>query len=305
VPDRALLIANDNARGITVYSRDVIAKALSAEFRVEVAETKAPGHAMELAREAVDRGVDLVVALGGDGTVNEAANGLVGSHVPLAILPGGGVNVFARAIGIPTHPVEAAGHLLERLHAPPVRLGVGKADDRHFLMSCGIGFDAAVVHRVEGRQGMKRFAGDAFYAWSALRLFFRGFGRRHPRVHLAWGPGLDERRDGVFLAIVQNASPFVYWGARELRLCPHASFDTGLDVFALDTMNTRTVLRVVQQAIGSRRHVRNRHVLVVHDLHGLDVEGDDPLPVQTDGEYLGERTRVRLEFVPDALSVYD
>ena len=299
-----LLIANGNARSVTGYRRDVIVKALSAEFVVELAETKGPGHAIELARQGVESGVSLVVALGGDGTVNEAANGLAGTDVPLAVVPAGGVNVFARSLRIPEDPVEATGRLLEDLDRHPRRINLGRVDGRYFLMSCGVGFDAAVVHRVEGHQHLKRAAGQAFFVWSALRTQFGGFGRRHPLVHLGWGDGAEEARDDLFTVIVQNASPFVYWGNLTFRFCPDASFERGLDAFALDRMRTATMIRVLLGALGSSgRHVRNRHVLSVEDRPRLEIRCDEPLPVQADGEYLGQRDHVVIESAPGALSV--
>jgi len=298
-----LLIANDNARAVTGYVRDVIVKALSAEFAVEVADTKGPGHAIELARQGVESGADLVVAMGGDGTVNEVANGLAGSAVPLAVVPAGGVNVFARALGIPEDPVEATGRLLEDPGRAPTRINMGRIGDRCFLVSAGIGFDAAVVHRVEGHQHMKRAAGDAFFVWSALRTFFGGYGRRHPTIHLRWGDGPDESRDDLFTVIVQNGSPFVYWGELSFEFCPGASFDRNLDAFALDRMRTTTVLRVLAGALGSGRHVRQRHVVSVEDRPRFEIRTDEPLPVQADGEYLGQRDHVVVESIPDALSV--
>jgi diacylglycerol kinase family enzyme len=298
-----LLITNANARAVTGYTRDVIVKALSAEFVVDVAETKGPGHAVELARLGVESGVGLVVALGGDGTVNEAANGLAGSDVPLAVVPAGGVNVFARSLGIPEDPIEATGRLLEDLDRPPRRINLGRVGDRYFLMNCGVGFDAAVVHRVEGHQNMKRAAGDAFFVWSALRTFFGGYDRRRPMVRLRWGEGPDECRDGLFTVIVQNAGPFVYWGDLSFRFCPQASFDEGLDAFALDRLRTGTVLRVLAGAIGSGRHLRNKHVVSLRDRLRYEIRCDEPLPLQADGEYLGQRDHVVIESVPDALSV--
>ena len=300
---RLLLVTNANARWVTGYRREVIARALSAEFAVEVAETEGPGHAIGLAREAASGGVDLVVALGGDGTVNEVANGLAGTATPMAILPAGGVNVFARSLGLPEDPVEATGLLLHRVGAPARRISLGRAEDRFFTVSCGVGFDAAIVRHVERRQGMKRTAGDWFFVWSGLRVFFLGYRRRRPRVHLAWGADLEHRRGGLHLAIIQNTGPYTYWGRRGLRLCPHASLDRGLDCFAMDSMGTARVLRVVLRAFGSGGHVRDRHVLYLEDQARVVVECDEPMPVQADGEFLGERQRLAVESVPAALSV--
>ena len=299
---RLLLIANAGAGSMSGYTQEVIARALSAEFDVRQVVTKRAGHATHVARGAAHEGYDLVVALGGDGTVNEVANGVAGTEVPIAVLPAGGANVFARSLGIPTDPVEATGLLLEHAGWPPRRVSLGRVDDRYFTFCCGVGLDAAIVRRVERRQLMKRAAGDLFYVWTGLRLFFFG-GRRRPPLRVSWGDGPEESRDRLHLVVVQNSDPYTFWGRRPLRVCPQADLDDGLDLFAVDTMRTSTMLRVVIGAFGSGRHVRNRHVLYLHDRNRFEVECDVPMPVQADGEYMGERTRVVVESVPDALSV--
>lgn len=300
---RVVLIANANAHTVTPYSLGVITKALAAGSRLEVAETKRQGHAMFVAKGAAHEGVDLVVALGGDGTVNEVANGLAHSDTAMAVLPGGGANVFARSLGMPTEPIEATGHLLGRLDAEPARIPLGRIEDRYFVSNCGVGLDAAIVRAVESRQFAKRIAGDAFFVWSALRVFFLHYGRRRPRLRVSWGPGPQERRDGLFLAIMQKADPYTYLGARPMRLCPDVRREGGLDLIALDRMRASTVLRVALSAFGSGGRRPSRHVLAVHDERRIRIECDGPMPVQADGEWLGERTWVEIEAVPDALSI--
>jgi diacylglycerol kinase family enzyme len=281
----------------------VIARALAAGTHLEVVETKRQGHATHVASGAAHDGVDLVVVLGGDGTVNEVANGLAGSDTMLAVLPGGGANVFARSLGMPVDPIEAAGHLLERLDAEPTRIPLGRIEDRYFVSNCGVGLDAAIVREVEHRQFAKRFAGDGFFVWTAVRVFLFHYSRRRPKLHVSWGEGLHERRDGLFLAIVQKADPYTYLGKRPMRVCPEVTRDGGLDLLALDRARTPTVLRVALQTFGSASHVKNRHVVYLHDQHRIRVECDEPTPVQADGEFLGERIAVELGTVPDALSV--
>src|SRR5207253_864929 len=167
------------------------------------------------------------------GTVNEVANGLAGSHVPMAVLPGGGANILARGLGMPNDPVEATGVLLERLQHPPTRVPLGRIDDRWFVSNCGVGFDAAIVREVERRPGAKRRAGDWFFLWTGLRVFATGYDRRSPQVDLSWGPELEHHADGVFLAVVQNLSPYTFFGRRPMRLSPQADLQGGLDVLAM------------------------------------------------------------------------
>jgi diacylglycerol kinase family enzyme len=300
---RLLLIANATAQQVTPWKVTIIESALASAFDVDVVLTKRGGHATHLARGAAHEGLDLVVVLGGDGTVNEVVNGLAGTDVPMAILPGGGVNVLARSLGIPNDPIEATAHLLRNRERPPRRVPLGRADGRYFTFSCGVGLDGAIVQQVERRRSLKRAGRSGYYAWTALRIFFARYGRRRPRVHVRWGPGLENRRDGLFLAIAQKSDPFTYLGPRPIRLCPQASLDGGLDLLGMDTLRVGFVLRVIASALASGRHVRSRHVLHLHDETHIEVTSDEPLPVQADGEYVGDRDRVNLEVVPDALSL--
>lgn len=300
---RLLLIANTTAQQVTPWKVTVIESALASAFDVDVVLTKRGGHATHLARGAAHEGTDLVVALGGDGTVNEVVNGLAGTAVPMAILPGGGVNVLARSLGVPNDPIEATAHLLKNRTRPPRRVPLGRADGRYFTFSCGVGLDGAIVQQVERRRALKRAGRTGYYAFTALRVFFGRYGRRRPRVHVRWGPGLEHRRDGLFLAIAQKSNPYTYLGPRPLRLCPQANLEGGLDLLAMDTLRVGFVLRVIASAFGSGRHLRSRHVLHLHDQNLVEVTCDEPLPVQADGEYVGDRDRVLLEVVPDALSL--
>ena len=295
-----LLIVNTVAQTVTRYARDVIVRALSSEFRVEVGETKGPGHAGELATEAAERGIDLVVALGGDGTVNEVANGLAGTAIPMAVLPGGGANVFARSLGLPRDAVEAAGILLERLHEPPRRIPLGRAGDRWFLANAGVGIDAAIVRRVEERQMAKRLAGDLSFAWSGLRVLFSEYDRRTPHLHVKLGDAVVE---DVFTVLVQNVDPYTYVGDRAIRFCADASLDGGLDAVAFRTLRTTLVARVLLRALRTGKPVR-RAAAYGHDLPSVQIEADEPVPLQVDGEFVGEVEAVSIESVPGALLLY-
>jgi diacylglycerol kinase family enzyme len=300
---RLLLISNRTAHRVSGYGRDVIVRALAAEFKVDEVETTRQGHATELARAAAADGIDVVAALGGDGTVNEVTNGLAGTEAALAILPAGLANVFARALGIPGDPIEATGWLLQNAGAAPRRVTLGRAGERYFAVSCGVGFDAAVVREVERRQPGKKRAGDWFFAWTGIRVFWRGFDRRSPAIGVTWGPGPGDRADRLFVAIIQNASPYTVFRGREMRLCPDADLDGGLDLLALDSFRLRVVVSVALSAFGPGRHVRRRHVTSVRSQTRFDVECATPLPVQVDGEYMGEHRRLSVESVPGALRV--
>jgi diacylglycerol kinase family enzyme len=300
---RLLLIVNVNASAVSPWAIDVIERALSSELKVEVARTKRQGHATHIARGAAHDGIDIVASLGGDGTVNEVANGLAGTDVTMAIIPGGGTNVLARSLGIPRDPIEATWYLLANHKSPPHRLPLGRADQRYFTFACGIGLDGAIVRDVERRQRLKKGLGHSYFVWAGLRAFFAGVDRRRAPLRLRWGPRLEHERDGLVLAICQKTRPFTYLGNREINVCPDARLEKGLDCLALDTYRTPTVLRILAQTFGKARHVNNPHALYLHDEDQIEVTSETALPVQMDGEYIGDRDRLRLECVPDALSL--
>jgi diacylglycerol kinase family enzyme len=168
----------------------------------------------------------------------------------------------------------------------------------------GMGLDAAIVRDVERRQWVKRIIGDWFFVWTGLRLFLAGrYDRRRPHIRLSVGTEPGQWRDGLYLAVVQNLSPFTYLGRRALRLCPEASLGAGLDCFAMDTMRSLAVLPILVSAFGSARHTSHPHVAYVQDQRTISLQSDVPLPIQADGEFLGERTEMVIESIPDALTV--
>lgn len=300
---RTLLIANARAHAVTPGRIRFIRRALATRTEVDLVRTGRRGHAAELARGAVASGYDVVAALGGDGTVNEVANGLAGTHVPLGIIPGGGADVLARSLGIPREPVRAAGHLLARLGGPARRIGLGRAGDRYFTFACGIGLDGAIVRHVEGHPRLKRLGGYAYYLWSGLRLAMLGYDLRSPRVRMRWGPALEREREGLTFLISQNGRPFTFLFGRPMNVCPRASVDLGLDCLGVGAVGRLGLLRMILQTFGSAGHVRRRDVAYVHDATRIEVECARPLPVQADGEDLGDHDRLVLESAPGALSV--
>ena len=301
---RALLVVNPAATGLTPRLRDVLAHALSSEVRLEVRETKSRTHATELAAQATAEGCDVVVALGGDGTVNEVVNGLLadgpGPHVPaLGVVPAGSTNVFARALGLPNAPVEAAGALLDALRAERRRtVGLGQVEDRWFTFNAGFGFDAAVVRRVDGHRRRGRRATPGLFVRAGVRQFLQT--PSAPAVRLEQ-PAATARRLGV--ALVCNTSPWTYLGDRPVVPCPDASFTRGLDLFGLTTLRTVPLLRNLRQVLSDEPRLTGRAVVQVHDAAEIVLSAPAPLPLQIDGEDLGDRTRVVLRSRPDALQI--
>ncbi|MCW2667954.1 MAG: Diacylglycerol kinase [Frankiales bacterium] len=303
---RTLLVVNPKATATTPGVREVLAHALASETKLDVVETQARGHAVELARQAVVDGLDVVVALGGDGTVNEVVNGLLaegprGDLPALGVVPGGNANVFARALGLPSSPVEATGVLLDGLAGERRReVGLGQADGRWFTFCAGMGLDAAVVRKVEQRRADGVRATPGLFVRQGLQHFFLGADRSEPELVLE-RPGMAPQPLG--LALVCNSDPWTYLGTRPVRPCPQASFDTGLDLFGLTGLGAVTTLRYLRQILSREPRLRGRAVVQAHDVDELVLTARHPVPLQVDGDDLGDRTRVVLRAVPRALSV--
>jgi diacylglycerol kinase family enzyme len=314
---RALLVVNPKATTTSERSRDVLVRALRSEADLTVEYTRRRGHAVTLARQAAELGVDVVVSLGGDGTVNEVANGLMqalpgtlqrGDGPPadrlpaLAVVPGGSTNVFARAVGLPKDWVESTGVILEGMRLGRFRtVGLGKADDRYFTFCAGFGLDAAVIRRVERARRRGRVSTPALYMRSIVNEYFLGTDRRHPAISLE-RPG-EATIEALANAIIQNTNPWTYLGDRPISPNPDASFDLGLDVLALRQLRVASTTRTVTQFLSRRPDPRGRQVLRLHDTAEFTLVSSRPQAFQLDGDYLGEREKVRFTSVPAALRV--
>ncbi|HEX2051022.1 MAG TPA: diacylglycerol kinase family protein [Actinomycetota bacterium] len=299
--DTVLVVWNAHAGSVSRRRREVIVKALQADFKLDVAETQARNHAAGLARDAVDRGFDAVLAFGGDGTVNEVAQGLVGTDVALGIVPGGSTNVLARAVGVPRDPVEATAFVASRLRSGTRRrIGVGRLDDRYFLFSAGMGLDAEVVRRVEQDPEGKRRNAEGVFVANALKVALTRYRGAAAGVTLAV-PGAEPQR--VVFAVCGNGRPFTYYKRWPVDACPAAHLDRGLDVLGLTKVRTVTIPHITWSLFVSRSHVRWRTARYFSDVSWARLAADEPLPVQVDGDYLGERDAAHLEHVPDALDL--
>ena len=300
---RITLIVNPYASSVTARGRVVITKALAADHDVTVAETARRGHATQLAAAAAAAGADVVVVLGGDGTLNEAANGLAGTATALAPLPGGSTNVFARTIGLCDDAIEATGILLDALaHGSRRRIGLGTVNGRHFLFHVGIGFDAAVVAEVERRGSLKRWANHLLFAWAAFDTWLRKYDRRRPRFAVRFGDG-HTVDDGMF-TVCLNTDPYTFIGTRPFTISPDIGLDSALGVVTLRSLDALPLLSVVASALGSGDHLRRaRSVDHRSDVESLTIDAYGPVPHQVDGDYLGDVERLEITFTPDALTL--
>jgi diacylglycerol kinase family enzyme len=320
---RALVVVNPAATATTSKARDVLVRALASELKVDVAETQYRGHGRLLGSQAVEEGVDVVIALGGDGTVNEVVNGLLehgpGGHVPtLAVVPGGSTNVFSRALGRSRDPVEATSEILDSLHADRTRMvSLGTTSvlpaapedpewtaPRWFVFAAGLGFDAEVIARVEARRAEGRRSTGALYVREATAAFLFGRERRRPAMTLEMPgtpgePALEE----LFLCLVSNVSPWTYLGARPIQPSPEASFETGLDVFALGKVSTMGMLRTTCQTLAKEPDPRGRRLHRRHDVDDVSIAAARPQSWQLDGDHMGLACAMRARTVPEALRV--
>ncbi|MFC3383833.1 diacylglycerol/lipid kinase family protein [Couchioplanes azureus] len=313
---RALLVVNPKATTTSERSRDVLVRALRSQVELTVEYTLERGHATTIARKAVESGVDLIVTLGGDGTINEAVNGMMTAdpglasqrtspalRLPaLAVVPGGSTNVFARALGMPRDWVEGTGVILDGLRSGRHRvIGLGRADDRYFTFTAGLGLDAAVTRRVEQARLRGRTSTPALYLRSLIGEVLSGEDRKTPPLSIE-RPG-EEPETGLGTVIIQNTAPWTYVGDRPINPNPQASFDRGLDVLALRSLGVASTTRTVTQMASRRADPRGRNVLRMHDQAEFTIVASRPQSFQVDGDYLGERQKVHFLSVPDALRV--
>ena len=301
-----LLLVNTSASSVTPRARVVIQKALAADHDVHVAETSRRGHATRLALGAAADGIDVVVALGGDGTLNEAANGLAGTATALAVVPGGSTNVFARTIGLANDPIEATGQLLAALSRPAStrRIGLASMNGRYFLFNAGIGLDAAVIARVDRRRTLKRWAAHPLFVWSAASTWARHYERSRPSVRVTFPSGEEDDVDGYFV-LALNSDPYTFLGDRALHLVPGATLDRAIALVTVRTLAPLPFARIIAAAMGVGRPVTaQRDVDVRTDLTAFDVRTLlRPLPAQVDGEYLGDVEHAEFRYEPDVLRV--
>jgi diacylglycerol kinase family enzyme len=299
--EKVLLVTNIWAGSVSEPMKQVIVKALRSDFSLEVVDTTARNHASDLARDAADRGFHAVLAFGGDGTVNEVAQGLVETDVALGILPGGSTNVMARSLGIPVDPVEATAFLCTHMRSHTTRrIHVGTASGRYFLFSAGMGLDAEVVRRVEADPVGKRERGEWLWLSQALRAGLGHYRRADPMITMEV-EGAGSRR--VILAICCNGRPFTYFKRWAVDALPGAQLDKGLDVLGFQRISTISVPRLVYSLFVSGSHVRWRTARYHHDITQARLVADHPLPVQVDGDYIGERTELDIGIVRRALDI--
>lgn len=299
---RIFLIVNTNATRHSPRRQRHVQDVLSIEHKIETAVTTHKGHAIDLAREAADNGAEIVVTLGGDGTVNEAINGIAHSQTALGILPGGHTNVLARTLGIPRQLDRAVTQLSRDIgHRRRRSLGLGKLNGRYFAFVAGFGFDAEVVEAVERRVDLKKIYHDWFYLSQALRIWLFHFDRHNPAIALA---ASDRLEDGIYFSLVLNSSIYTYLKSFPIRPAPEASFERGLWAVAFKTSKLRKILAIAGSAMVSGSRIRSGPELAVfEDEERISMKASRPVAVQIDGDFIGRIDSGELGWEPDVVEV--
>ncbi|MBK5110728.1 MAG: diacylglycerol kinase family lipid kinase [Thermoleophilia bacterium] len=307
---RMLIIVNPYATTVSDRLKNLVVYALQGRFEVEVEATERQHHATEIGRDAGDDGYDLVVAFGGDGTINEVVNGLAGTDIPVSFLPGGNTNVVCRTLGIPNDVVDATEHLLSLADDfRPRKIDLGRVDDRYFVFSCGTGIDATVVERVDANPKLKARAGPYFYTWAAVSGYLREYMRNPVRLEATVE---GESHEGVTV-LIQNSDPFTYFSNRPVHVCENITIDDGtLAMVVLKRANQFDVAGVIPRLLSNRmsayrhRQVESFEGFTEGAIRSLSTDDDGAtarFPVQVDGDFIGRHEEVTIRAAPGALTV--
>jgi len=299
-----LVIVNPYATTVSDRLRNLVVYALQGRYDVTAVDTERKEHATALSREAALEGYDVVVAFGGDGTVNETVNGLLGSSTPLTCLPGGSTNVFCRMLGIPNDVVDATEHLLRIADDwQPRAVDLPTVNGRAFTFSSGVGLDASVVKRVDARPHLKARLGPWYFTWAGVSTFLRHYVVRPPALSIT---AAGQTRSGV-TSIVQNADPYTYFQDRPISLAEGATLDSGtLSGVVLERSGPLDVPTVAWRAFSaSARIAKHRSVWAYEDADDVLVRSTDgrAVPLEVDGDYVGDVEEARYAIAPGGLTV--
>ncbi|HUR85160.1 MAG TPA: diacylglycerol kinase family protein [Solirubrobacteraceae bacterium] len=302
---RMLVVVNPAATTMSARVRSLVIAALHGRYEVEVVDTKARDHATDLCRVASTEGYDVVVSYGGDGTVNEVANGLAGCDTPLTCLPGGATNVLCKMLGIPGDIVDATEHLLGLPDRwKPRRIDLGVANGRAFTYSSGFGLDASVVKRIEASPGLKRHRlREYFFVYAAVETVLRHYVRHPPRMEVQVGG----QTSASITTLVQNGAEFTYLDDKPIHIAEGGGLDTGsLAGVALRGVSPRDIPGIALRLLSSKRSiVGHRQIHAFSGVDGLRCVSSDgrAIPLHVDGDHIGDVTEAVFGIRPGALAV--
>jgi len=296
---RILLVVNSFATSVTPRNTVQVHQYLARHHDVQVVETSARGHATRFAVDAAARGLDAVIAFGGDGTLNEVATGLAGSAVALGVLPGGSTNVFARSIGLANDPLVAVTQLSAGLASGLVApIGLGEANGRFFTFHAGIGYDAEVVRQVERTFSFKRLVGQPLFVYSALKSWFVDYDRKFPHFTVE----IDSRKiPNGFFAVVLNTNPYTYVGKRAVELSRAASLEKPLVAVVFRRLSTPLMVSTIMSALRKGGVAARRGVEIIENVTQVTFNFPAPFGYQLDGDYIDETTKLTIRHRPESL----
>jgi diacylglycerol kinase family enzyme len=291
---RAVLIVNPQASRVTEEGIAAVERALMRVAYLRTLRTERPRHAMYLAREVED--ADAVVVFSGDGGFNEVLNGVDRDDLPLGFVPGGGTSVLPRVLGLPRDAVEAAEQIADAIErGRSRRISTARVNGRRFAFNSGIGLDAEAVRRIDerGRTPEGKRPGDLAFVSTFAQMLFERRGRFDPVLEV-------EGFGRAAFVLVSNVNPYTFLKALPIQVAPDAAFEGGLDFLAPVSITPRTLTPLLF-ALAAGRPARN--ALRGHDLDEIVARCDQPLPLQADGEDLGNVTEARFEAERQAISV--
>ncbi|MFM8265876.1 MAG: diacylglycerol/lipid kinase family protein [Acidimicrobiia bacterium] len=296
---RILLVVNSFATSVTPRNTVQVHQYLARHHDVQVVETSERGHATRFAVDAAARGLDAVIAFGGDGTLNEVATGLAGSAVALGVLPGGSTNVFARSLGLANDPLVAVTQLSAGLASGLVMpIGLGEANGRFFTFHAGIGYDAEVVRQVERTFSFKRLVGQPLFVYSALKSWFVDYDRKFPHFTVE----IDSRKiPNGFFAVVLNTNPYTYVGKRAVELSRAASLEKPLVAVVFRRLSTPLMVSTIVSALRKGGVSARRGVEIIENVSQVTFDFPAPFGYQLDGDYIDETTTLTIRHRPESL----
>ncbi len=317
---KVALLVNPSASSVSPTSQVMVARQLSQQHDVEILLTNERGHATELTQQVAKGDADTLIVYGGDGTLNEVANGLVGYDMALGVLPGGSTNVFSRIIGLDDDPIVAVEQTLRALlHKNFVDVPVGDVNERRFLFHAGVGFDARVVQKVEDRADLKRWMAHTLFAYKAFTTWLWNYNRKSPHFTVEFSSGENEAESvSGFFTVCLNANPYTYLGSRPLNLVEanalkknlsapvtapkHTGFNDGFVVTTATQLQARDLIRFVRRALSKKRSLKEDSEIDYRpSITNFRIYSEKEFPYQADGDFLGYTNELYFRHLVDGL----